>query len=47
MCEIVEEYAKDKVLEIAKKMLADGMSDEKISELTNLSLDEVKALHSK
>lgn len=46
MCEIVEKYAEEYVKVIAKNMLADGMSDEKISELTNLSLDEVKALHS-
>ena len=46
MCKTVEEYAKKyAIITIVKNMIAKGIPDEKIAEYTELSLDEIKAVH--
>ena len=46
MCSIVEEYAKEGIKEVAKKLIDSdlNLSDEKISEMTSLSIEEVAKL---
>lgn len=56
VCAIVEEYAdkkvkiavddavKDTLIDVAKKLILAGLSDEQIAMSTKLSLEEIKAL---
>ena len=46
MCNIVEEYAKERVLETIKAFMAAGVSNEEVKKATNLTDDEIEKLRS-
>ncbi len=48
MCKIFEDMQKEAVMEIAKRMIADGTFPlEKVAEYTELSLEEVQDLQAR
>ena len=46
VCDIVEEYAKEQVLETVKAFIVAGVSNEQIKKATNLTDDEIEKLRS-